>query len=89
MTDVALPTRVLSLCAGGGGLDLGIRLAVPGARTVCFVENEVTAAAVLVKNMAEGGLDDAPLWTDLRTFDGAASSGTALCPSKRPMRSSY
>jgi hypothetical protein len=38
------PFRVISLCAGGGGLDLGIRLAIPDARTVCYVEREITAA---------------------------------------------
>ena len=68
-------STVLSLCSGGGGLDLGLRLAVPDARTICYVENEVTAAAVLVKNMETGGLDDAPLWTDLRSFDAAAWRG--------------
>ena len=74
-TYVDLPTRVLSLCAGGGGLDLGVGLAVPDARTVCYVENEVTACGVLAKNMEDGGLDVAPIWTDLRTFDGAAWRG--------------
>ena len=67
---MAVPTNVLSLCAGGGGLDLGIRRAVRGARTVCYVENEVTACGVLAARMEDGGLDLAPIWTDLRTFDG-------------------
>ncbi len=75
MNDVAAYTSVLSLCSGGGGLDLGVHGAVRNARTVCYVENEVTASAVLVKNMEAGGLDDAPIWTDLRTFDGAAWRG--------------
>ena len=30
--------NILSLCAGVGGLDLGIRVAQPNARAVCFVE---------------------------------------------------
>ena len=72
---MALPTRVLSLCAGAGGLDLGLRLTVPDARTVCYVENEVTACGVLVSRMEEKSLDPAPLWTDLRTFDGKPWSG--------------
>lgn len=68
--NVVVPANVLSLCSGGGGLDLGLRLAVPDARTVCYVENEVTACGVLVSNMEAERLDAAPIWTDLLTFDG-------------------
>ena len=64
--------RVLSLCAGIGGLDLGIGLAFPNARTVCFVEREAAACEILASRMEEGRLAPAPIWTDLRTFDGAA-----------------
>jgi len=64
------PLNVLSFCAGAGGLDLGVRLAVPASRTVCYVENEAYACGVLVARMEEGALDPAPVWTDLRTFDG-------------------
>ena len=62
--------NVLSLFSGYGGLDLGIGLAVPGARTVCFVEREAYAAAVLAARMAEGALASAPVWGDVCTFDG-------------------
>ena len=34
------PQQILSLCAGVGGIDLGLRVAVPTARTVCYVEIE-------------------------------------------------
>lgn len=62
---------ILSLASGGGGLDAGVALALCGqARTVCFVENEVTAARALVAGMEAQLLDDAPIWSDLRTFDG-------------------
>jgi len=77
--SVAVSTNVLSLCSGGGGLDLGLRLAVPDARTVCYVENEVTACGVLANNMEKGWLDDAPIWTNLRTFDGTAWRGVVDC----------
>ena len=73
--NVDLPASVLSLCSGGGGLDLGLRLAVPGARTVCYVENEVTACGVLAARMEDERLDVAPVWTDLLTFDGSAWRG--------------
>lgn len=77
--DVAVSTNVLSLCAGGGGLDLGVGLAVPDARTVCYVENEVTACGVLANNMEKGWLDEAPIWTNLRTFDGTTWRGVVDC----------
>ena len=60
----------LSLCSGVGGLELGISLAVPGYRTVCYVEREAYAAAVLVARMEDKALDAAPIWDDLATFDG-------------------
>ena len=42
------PWRLLSVCAGVGGLDLGVRLAEPEARSVCYVEREAAAASILV-----------------------------------------
>jgi len=36
-----------SLCAGTGGIDLGLTIACPGYRTVCYVERESFAAATL------------------------------------------
>lgn len=60
----------LALCAGIGGLELGVGLAVPEFRTVCYVEGEAYAASILAARMAEGCLAQAPIWDDLRTFDG-------------------
>lgn len=60
----------LSICAGVGGLDLGLREALPGARAVCYVKRELTAALVLGARMREGRLDEAPVWSDVRSFDG-------------------
>ena len=34
------PWNCLSLCTGVGGLELGLGLAVPAARPVCYVERE-------------------------------------------------
>lgn len=59
--------RTLSVCAGIGGIDLALRRR---ARTVCYVEREPFAVAVLTSRMRSGDLDDAPIWDDLRTFDG-------------------
>lgn len=60
----------IALCAGAGGLELGLHLLLPGYRTVCWVERDAYAAAALVARMADKALDEAPVWSDLRTFDG-------------------
>ena len=73
------PFTVASLCAGTGGLDLGIKLAVPNARTILFVERESYACEVLATRMQEGSLDCAPVWTDIRTFDGKPWRGVVDC----------
>jgi DNA (cytosine-5)-methyltransferase 1 len=71
--------NVLSLFSGAGGLDLGVRLAIPGARTVCYVEREAYPCAVLAARMEDGGLDPAPIWTDVTTFDGRPWRGIVDC----------
>jgi DNA (cytosine-5)-methyltransferase 1 len=67
------PRNVLSLCAGVGGLELGIALALhargEAARGICYVEREAAAAASLVASMGAGWLHPAPVWSDLLTFD--------------------
>lgn len=60
----------ISLFSGAGGLDLSVRLAIPGARCVCFVEREAPAAAILAARMEDGSAHEAPIWSDVRTFDG-------------------
>ena len=58
----------ISLCAGYGGIDLGLQRALGNVRTVAFVEIEAFACANLVAKMEAGQLDAAPIWTDLKTF---------------------
>lgn len=62
--------RGLSLCAGVGGLDLGLHIAEPNYRTVGYVERQAHAASTLVARMADKALAEAPVWDDLRSFDG-------------------
>lgn len=64
--------RALSLCAGIGGIDLGL---APWTRTVCYVERNPYAVRVLERRIGDGRLDDAPIWEDLRTFDARAWYG--------------
>jgi DNA (cytosine-5)-methyltransferase 1 len=65
----------VAVCAGVAGLELGLALVFPGYRTVCYVEREAFAAAQLVARMAAGQLDPAPVWDDVRTFDGRRFRG--------------
>lgn len=64
----------MGLCAGVGGLELGIRLGEHlreyDVRGVCYVEREAAGAASLVASMDAGWLHPAPVWSDLATFDG-------------------
>src|SRR3990167_1083409 len=61
----------LAICAGVGGLELGLKLALGDAyRCVCYIEREGYAASVLVARMEDKALDTAPVWDDLATFDG-------------------
>ena len=65
----------LSLCAGYGGIDLGLRSILPNVRTVAYVEIEAFAAGNLVEKMESKQLDEAPLWTNLKTFDAKPFRG--------------
>lgn len=58
----------VSLCAGYGGLDLGLARALRAVRTVAFVEIEAFAVLNLVKKIEAGHLDECPIFTDLKAF---------------------
>ena len=58
----------LALFAGAGGGILGGKLL--WWRTVCAVERDAYAAAVLAQRQNDGCLDPFPIWSDVETFDG-------------------
>jgi DNA (cytosine-5)-methyltransferase 1 len=66
----------VSTCSGIGGLELGVRLVVPGLRVIAYVERDVPAAAVLARRMDDGALDAAPIWSDVTRFDGERWAGS-------------
>lgn len=77
LTGVAVrAVHGLAVCAGAGGLELGIRVALGGGyRTVGYVERDAYAAACLVARMEDTSLEAAPVWDDVATFDGASWGG--------------
>src|SRR6185369_6209630 len=66
----------LDLCSGIGAMALGIQRA--GYRTCCYCEIERYCQQVLVARMRDGSLHGAPLWEDIRDFDGRPWAGVDL-----------
>lgn len=60
----------ISLFTGYGGFTLGLRLAGVEVQTVCYVEKDPYCQRIIEQRIADGHLDDAPLWDDITTFDG-------------------
>ena len=60
----------LALCSGYGGIERGLESRIDGFKTVCHVEGEAYAVANLVKKIQEGAIHDAPVWSNVQTFDG-------------------
>jgi len=58
----------IGLCAGYGGIELGLSRAIPNLRSVALCEIEAFACANLVAKMEAGLMDAAPIWTDLKSF---------------------
>lgn len=56
------PMRILSVCSGIDGIELGLRLAMPGSQVLGYIEREAYAAAILLERMAEKSLEPAPVF---------------------------
>lgn len=65
--DLYTEYTVISLFSGIGGLDLGVRDVLP-TRTICYVERGIKAARILAERASEGLLDEAPIYSDVKTF---------------------
>jgi len=65
----------MDICTGIGGFALALKHLVGGFQTVCYVEIDKYCQQVLWQRIHDGTLDHAPMWDDLRTFDGAPWRG--------------
>lgn len=70
--DTSSAVTHIGLCAGYGGIELGLHRAIRDMRTVALCEIEAFAIANLVSKMEAGLMDPAPIWPDLKTFPWAA-----------------
>jgi DNA (cytosine-5)-methyltransferase 1 len=70
--DTSKAVTHIGLCAGYGGIELGLKRAIPSLRSVALCEIEAFAIANLVSKMETGLMDPAPIWPDLKTFPWAA-----------------
>ena len=71
-----LYTTHLSLCAGYGGIDLGLRNIFADLYTTAYCEIELYAIQVLLARMEEKNLDPAPIYTNLKTFPWISFRGS-------------
>ena len=69
--DNTKTTTHIGLCAGYGGIELGLKRVIPNLRSVALCEIEAFACANLVAKMEAGLMEPAPIWTDLKTFPWA------------------
>ncbi len=65
----------LSVCSGYEGLGLCLGRIFPSCRTIAHVEIEAFAVANLVAKMEASELDTAPVYSDVKTFDGKPFRG--------------
>jgi DNA (cytosine-5)-methyltransferase 1 len=72
---VPRPRNGLSLCAGAGGLDMGVMLAEPDFHARCYVEWEDYPRQSIIAAQRAGYFAPAPIWDDVTTFDGTRFRG--------------
>ena len=60
----------LSLFSGVACMTLGLRLAGLEVRTIGYIESDPYCQEVIKARIEDGLLDDAPIWPDIRAFDG-------------------
>jgi DNA (cytosine-5)-methyltransferase 1 len=69
--------RELSLFSGYGGFGLGLRIAGINSRTVGWCDNDKYIQKVIQARITDGYLDDAPIISDIRSFNWGLYRGLA------------
>jgi len=69
--DYTKEQNIISFCTGYGGIELGLEGAGVNVRTIAACEIEAYAIKNLVDKMEKGALQPFPIWSNLKTFDGA------------------
>jgi DNA (cytosine-5)-methyltransferase 1 len=64
----------LSIFTGGGGIEKAAKW-TKKIKTVCYVEIDPYAQGVLMSRIRSQEIDDAPIWDDIKTFDGTKFKG--------------
>ncbi len=65
----------LSLFTGYAGFDIGLKMGGLDVRTIGYVENDDYCQRLIQARIKDGYLDDAPIWSDIFTFDGSQCRG--------------
>lgn len=60
--------NIVSLCYGYGGLDAGLKIALPNVETILLSEWDLAPLEILLRRMEVGEHPPVPIWTDLRTL---------------------
>ena len=69
MDTTKTDTRVVSLCTGYGGIDIGLRRVLPSCRTILACEVEAYAIANYLQKVEEERCGDPfPIWSDIKTL---------------------
>ena len=76
MSTNELGLRALAVC-DGDGIPTWIVEQVGVAETVCYVEWEANCQHILRCRIEDGLIPDAPIWDDLKSFDGRPWRGCA------------
>jgi len=69
------PVNELSLFSGYGGMTLALKLAGLEVTTVGYVEIDHYCQQLIQARIRDNVLDDAPIWADIRAFDGRQCRG--------------
>lgn len=69
------PKTLISLCTGMRGIERGIERTGVDVRVECYVEIEAFIIENLVQQMEQGVLAEAPVWSNLKTFNARPFRG--------------